>query len=87
MKRFTRLEVLDPMFEPLRVDASVGLAPPEDREQRWIMLLFALEEQADSVEVDPLALRMAKQQAANNLGRSREKPLTLPERRHRCRHP
>lgn len=75
------------MLEPLRVDLSSSSAAVEDRQQRWLMFLFALEENADSVEVDPLALGMAKQQAVNNLGKSRRTPLELPARRHRCRHP
>lgn len=75
------------MPEPLQIDPYSASAAVKDRQQRWLMFLLTLEEHADSVEVDPLALSMAKQQVMNSAAKSRRAPLELPARRHRCRHP
>lgn len=75
------------MLDLLHVDLSGASAAVEDRQQRWLMFLLTLEEHADSVEVDPLALSMAKQQVLNSWAKSRRAPLEMPARRHRCRHP
>ncbi len=73
------------MHKTMRVDSSfwrAQLTEDESRRERVLQLLVTMEEQADNIDVDPLALRMARQQASGRSGKGITGRLMLPPRRH-----
>lgn len=73
------------MYNTMRVDSSfwrTQLTEEENRRERILQLLVTMEEQADNIDVDPLALRVARQQASGRSGKGTAGRLVLPPRRH-----
>lgn len=73
------------MHRSLRVESSfwsARLTEEESRRERALMMLLTMEEQASNIDVDPLALRVARQQAAARNGKGMTGKLALPPRRH-----
>jgi hypothetical protein len=73
------------MQRSLRLEASfwsARLTEEESRRERALMMLLTMEEEASNIDVDPLALRVARQHASGRSGKGMMGKLALPPRRH-----